>query len=558
MIAKVSRGGSASGLMKYLVGPGRSNEHETPHLVAGSPGVVSWYSTEELSGSQALELGRFLEAPNRQYGTTVTKAIRAGEGSEGSDRAEGVALTQDRRDAHVWHCSLSLAPDHPEVSDEAWGAIANDFVKAMDFVVEDENGAEVKAPCRWVAAHHGKSVNGGDHIHIAVNLVREDGTKASTSNDFSRASKACAAIEAKHGLTVLESRQNGHGVPDLTRAELVKAEAAGAEPARVTLGRQVRAYATGSADEAEFVRRCRRGGVLVRPRYASDRTDVVVGYSAATRPPAGQKPVWFGGGNLGRDLTLPRLRSGWPDTPEEHTAAVAEWNAAKGDKRPVSPGRESAEVDPAAWAECLTEVGQLRDRMDAVAVDDPAAWAQLAKESSGVFAAWSVRMEAEPGPLAAASQALSRFSQVRAHQVPARQVPQPGMKQAAMLLMQASSSKSSAASQALLLHTMMQMLKAMHDHQKSVQQRQAAEQVEASVRGSLMQVRATLPAVRAGAGQQAPKVEPSAADRFTTPGHAPVAGAVKQAVRPPLPTEDPKTPSPGPTQNPNQGPGRRY
>lgn len=136
------------------------------------------------------------------------------------------------------------------------------------------------------------------------------------------------------------------------------------------------------------------------------------------------------------------------------------------------------------------------------------------------------------------------------------------MKQAAVLLRQVAASKSSAAPQALLLlHTMMQMLKAMHDHQKSVQQRQATEQVEASVRGSLMQVRATLPAVQAGAGQLAPRVEPSAADRFTAPGHAPVGGAVGPVVRPPLPTDRPEGPSNVPTYRPNQGPnnepGRR-
>ena len=36
-----------------------------------------------------------------------------------------------------------------------------------------------KADCRWVAVRHGLSKAGNDHIHIAVNLVREDGAKAS-------------------------------------------------------------------------------------------------------------------------------------------------------------------------------------------------------------------------------------------------------------------------------------------------------------------------------------------------------------------------------------------
>ena len=34
MIAKVMRGRAVGGLLRYLYGPGRSNEHEDPHLVA--------------------------------------------------------------------------------------------------------------------------------------------------------------------------------------------------------------------------------------------------------------------------------------------------------------------------------------------------------------------------------------------------------------------------------------------------------------------------------------------------------------------------------------------
>ena len=47
--------------------------------------------------------------------------------------------------------------------------------------------ASGKAPCRWVAVRHGLSKNGNDHVHIAVSLVREDGTKAMTHNDYKRA-----------------------------------------------------------------------------------------------------------------------------------------------------------------------------------------------------------------------------------------------------------------------------------------------------------------------------------------------------------------------------------
>jgi hypothetical protein len=94
---------------------------------------------------------------------------------------------------------------------------------------------------------------------------------------------------------------------------------------------------------------------------------------------------------------------------------VAEWNAAKRDQRPAALGREGVEVDPQVWAECLADVESLRERVAAVLVDDTAAWAQQAKETSGVFEAWSIQTEVHPGPLADASAALSRFSRVQAH-----------------------------------------------------------------------------------------------------------------------------------------------
>lgn len=530
MMPNITRGDRAGGLMVYLASEGRHNEHHDPHLVAGDSQIMAWHDDTELSRSDALAIASELDAPHRLLGVEVPRG-------------------------HMWHCSLSLAAEEGQLTDEQWSHIANDFVEEMGFTE-----ASGKANCRWVAVRHGLSKAGNDHVHIAVSLVREDGTKANVWNDQKTAQRVAGDLEKKYGLSVLESRQNGYGARGVTPAEQAKAAAAGdAEPVRVTLGRSVRGYAAASADEAEFVRRCRRGGLLVRPRYASDRTDVVTGYSVAARPPAGERPVWFGGGQLGRDLTLPRLRGDWPDSPIEATAAVDEWNAAKRDQRPVAPGREGTEVDPELWAECNTQIEQLRDRMRSVGTDDPEAWTQLARETSGVFAAWSIQTETTPGPLADASDALSRFGQVRAHQVPVKRVPQPGMRQAAMLLMQATSSPSSMASKALMIQTMMQMLKSMYDYQQATAQKQAARQVEVAVRGSLMEVRKTLPAT-AGAPARSDG-QSTAADVFRIPGQAPARDAVKPPVRPPLPSKDPTRPTqpPGhrPGQPPGQSPGRR-
>src|SRR5262249_43885994 len=157
--------------------------------------------------------------------------------------------------------------------------IARESVKGMGFE------AEGKAPARWVAVRHGRSAGGFDHIHLVVDLVREDGTKASIWRDRVTMSQLCARFEREHGLRVVGGRV-GAGRPGNARAGLQRAVREGrAEPVRERLAREVRSAAVASATEAEFVRRLRESGqVLVRPRYARGGRVQVVGYSVALRP----------------------------------------------------------------------------------------------------------------------------------------------------------------------------------------------------------------------------------------------------------------------------------
>ena len=73
-------------------------------------------------------------------------------------------------------------------------------------------------------------------------------------------------------------------MPGLSRAELERtAREQLAEPPRVTLARIVREASVASKDEAEFVRRLRGSGVLVRPRFETGGADAVVGYLGCTQ-----------------------------------------------------------------------------------------------------------------------------------------------------------------------------------------------------------------------------------------------------------------------------------
>lgn len=500
MMPNVVRGDRMAGLMTYLVGPGRSNEHTEPHLVAGDHAMLAWHDDAELGRAGALAIARHLDRPRTATGVEVAGG-------------------------HVWHCSLSLRADEGALSDEQWRAVAEDFVRAMGF--DDAEGT--KAPCRWVAVRHGVSTNGNDHIHLVVNLVREDGTKASVHNDFKRAQTAARALEVKHGLEPLESARaeratRGYdpaereaqarararakyerassrlgpnapawtALPPADRQARIAAELRTDQP-RYLLALRVRAAAAASSDEAEFVRRMRRSGLLVRPRFADGRTDVVTGYSVAERPVAGERPIWYGGGHLARDLTLPRLRDGWPDTPTGASEAAAEWAAAKRGRRPVAPGRETTAPDAEAWTRQNEELRALVERLRAVPVDDRDTWATVARQTAGAFAAWSNATEETPGDLAAAADALSRSAQTYRRTVRPTKAGTVAISGAAMLLASAARGGQGTVAQAAMIRQLLRLTQAVYEASAAAEQARHARLLAHDTRARLVRVRDALP-----------------------------------------------------------------
>ncbi|AWF99946.1 relaxase/mobilization nuclease domain-containing protein [Clavibacter michiganensis] len=253
-----------------------------------------------------------------------------------------------------------------------------------------------KADCRWVAVRHGLSKNGNDHIHIAVSLVREDGTQAHMPYDRLRSQEVSRDIERDYGLRPMHDTDRSVAQRGEHPGERESATRPGAsEVDAKCLERTVRAAAGASQDEAEFVRRMRRDGVLIRPRFAAGRDDVVAGYSVALRPEKSQPVVGHGGGRLSRDLTLPELRRGWPDHPERTTEATAEWRATAKNRwqyKPVTPGREESEIDPALFQMYSDDMARLHEYVAEVGPNDHATWAHVARDTSAADAAWSRRL----------------------------------------------------------------------------------------------------------------------------------------------------------------------
>lgn len=301
MMPNITRGSRMAGLVMYLAGPGRANEHENPHIVAGDELITFQVEPgKELSSDDALDIANIMNRPAQLYGTEVTVPQTE------QDPETGDRVTVGRKPAGVWHCSLSLSSDEGKLSDEMWQKISSEFVEKMGFI--DPEGDKSS---RWVAIRHGLSANGNDHVHIAVHMVREDGTKANVHNDFARAQKACNELEKKYGLSVLESREQGKSLAADKPAERARAQRQGRPQSdRNELRRRLRSALATASTEAEYVQHLVDSGVRVRPYFERGSSDRIAGYRVAL-PPTGngeQRPFWYAPSKLDRQLAWPRIQ----------------------------------------------------------------------------------------------------------------------------------------------------------------------------------------------------------------------------------------------------------
>ncbi len=405
MITKIVKGGDMRGLLRYLQGPGKANEHTDPHVVAGDPFLMAMYSADLLEKDDAVDIASYLDEPRRAFGTEVSTT------SYVQDPETGKKIKSGMRPAHVWHCALSLGASEGQQGDERWQGIAEDFMDSMGFTE-----ASGKAPARWVAVHHGQSAGGNDHIHIAASAVREDGTRwEGLWRDWVKAQQVARELETKYGLERLESREFDASERSITFAERESSQRAGlAVPASTLLASRVRATAVASTSEAEWIRRVRSDGLVIKPYFAKGTTDVVTGYRVALRPDNyNGKIVFFGGKRLGQDLSLPRLRERWGEpSVEQSDAASAEWQAAfRGRGVTVQDGRETRPISAKAPGVSAEKLAEFSERLAQVPMTDRGAYADAARDVSGTLSAWAKFDPANGDELRAAASTLARSAQ---------------------------------------------------------------------------------------------------------------------------------------------------
>lgn len=273
MVPDISTGGRTYGLLAYLYGPGRRDEHTDPHL------VTSW--VPEL----APDPGRDRAATLKQLADALDLPV--------------LAVPEGRRPArHVWHCPVRTAPGDRYLTDDEWAQAARRIVHATGIAEYGDDKA-----CRWVAVRHAD-----DHIHIVATLKREDGRSPRRHQDGIRAQAECRKIEKEWGLQLLnEGDRTAAQRP--TSAERAKAERTGRpEPARETLREHVRQALAGAADEVEFFHRLVEAGLRLEVRRAPSGD--ALGYKVALPGDRNRdgEPIWFPGSRLAPDLSLPQVR----------------------------------------------------------------------------------------------------------------------------------------------------------------------------------------------------------------------------------------------------------
>ncbi|MEU4892017.1 mobilization protein [Streptomyces sp. NPDC044780] len=276
MIAKISSGKDTAGLIRYLYGPGRANEHTDPHLVA------SWDG--------------FAPDPGRSNDFNVTRKLLVQDLDLRVHQAKrhGRAPKQ-----HVWHCSIRASPEDRLLRDDEWAAIARRIVAATGIAPEgDPDG------CRWVAVRHAE-----DHIHIAATKVRGDLRTARHWNDYLTADKELAAIEKDYGLQqVIRGDRTAAKRP--TRAEQEKALRTGHQrAARERLRSTVRTAVSVATSPEEFLDiLTRTDSVQVDIQYFPSGD--VRGYKVAVEGDtnAAGEPIWHSGSKIAPDLSFPKIR----------------------------------------------------------------------------------------------------------------------------------------------------------------------------------------------------------------------------------------------------------
>ncbi|MFI9155668.1 relaxase/mobilization nuclease domain-containing protein [Streptomyces sp. NPDC053367] len=294
MPKKARDGTDTWGLLDYLYGPGKRDEHTDPHMVA------SWDDP-------------YVEDPARSLNMTIADLALILD-------APVHALLCKRPARHVYHVAVRNPPEDRLLTDEEWARVAREMMHASGIAPHGDDQA-----CRWVAIRHAD-----DHIHIVATQARQDGRLPRLRQDIVQMHAVARNFEVEFGLRRLKHGDKTARIWPKTGEQEKAARRGLSEPVRETLQRTVREAAAAAVSDSDFFARLTASGVRVKQRVAPDGN--VTGYSVAMPGDrdGGQHAVWFSGARLASDLSLPRVRERWQNPVRVPAVAPAEmWREAE-------------------------------------------------------------------------------------------------------------------------------------------------------------------------------------------------------------------------------------
>lgn len=386
MITRVYRGTTPYGLVRYLFGEGRHEEHTDQHVIASWDGAPQELNPELAVGTGRHDVNRLvhlLEQPVH-------------------------VRTQPMKADHVYHLVVRNDPGDRRLTDGEWGEICTEMMDRTGIAPKDD-----PAGCRWIAVRHAD-----DHVHLVATLVREDGrlpriAPRHKGRDFNALTEVAREFEDKFGLRSLRGRDDSTAAARPGRQEQAAAQKAGRTRApREALRQQVAAAASSVSSMQEFTQLLEASGVTVWQRMSDRNPGEVTGYSVSINGHvnAAGDPIKFGGGKLAPDLSWPKLKARWAD-PTAESAEPATERAAQ----PPAWTDEQRKV----WEDAERIVREAADRIRADAITDPEAAGDAAWAASDALSAAAGGFEGgDGGPLTDAAQAFERAGREQNRRTP--------------------------------------------------------------------------------------------------------------------------------------------
>ena len=181
MIPNIVRGSDPAGLVRYLFGKGRRNEHTDQHLVCASGDMFPSFDMDGKPAASYAEIGRRFD---RRYRVRERKEDPFPPDMRGKNNPE-----REHGRKRVWHCSLAIKAGQGILTDQEWEAVIRDYLTRMNIIDGDDDQGVT-----WLAVRHGLSANGNDHVHIMVQLAADDGW-INPYHDRINAQRSCRQME---------------------------------------------------------------------------------------------------------------------------------------------------------------------------------------------------------------------------------------------------------------------------------------------------------------------------------------------------------------------------